>query len=127
MILMTLEIVVTPVQRSKTLRALRQLAGPLEVQPGCLSCRILEDLRAESVIGLAAAWDSEENLEQHVRSRHFWNLLALMEVSRRKPDIKFHLVDRITGLESVEQIRGARRDSRPAESPDRSGPTLQNR
>lgn len=127
MVFMTLEINVTADQRVKALGAFRQVAGPLEVQPGCLACRILTDVRTEGVIGLVVVWDTQENLERHIRSDLFWKVLALMEASNAKPDIRFHTVSRTTGLESVEKIRGAGRAPRSKKDLEGGAPAPRNR
>jgi len=127
MIHMTLDIDVTTNLVAKALGAMRQVAGPLEVQPGCQACRILADVRSEGLLSLQVAWDTEEDLERHIRSDLFWKVLALMEVSSRKPEIRFHTVSRIEGLETIERIRGTGCAQHPKKILDRSGPTLRNR
>jgi hypothetical protein len=106
MVLMTLDIDVTASQWIKALGAMRQVAGPLEVQPGCNTCRVLADVRSEGQLSLLVEWDTEESLERHIRSDLFWKVLALMEISRGKPVIRFHTVSRTDGLETVERVRG---------------------
>jgi quinol monooxygenase YgiN len=127
MVFMTLEINVTVDQRIKALGAFRQVAGPLEVQPGCLTCRILTDVRTEGVIGLVVVWDTQENLERHIRSDLFWKVLALMETSSGKPEIRFHTVSRTTGLESVEKIRGAGHKPHSKKNMEGGAPAPRNR
>jgi quinol monooxygenase YgiN len=127
MVFMTLEIDVTADQRINVLSAFRQLAGPLEVQPGCLACRILADVRNEGLIGLVVVWDGQDNLERHIRSDLFRKVLTLMEASSARPEIRFHTVSRTAGLESVEQIRGAGRRIGPTTGPAAGAPAPRNR
>ncbi len=126
MVLMMLDIDVTASQWVKALGAMRQVAGPLEAQPGCQTCRILADVRSEGLLSLMVAWGTEEDLERHIRSELFWKVLALMEISSRKPEIRFHTVSRTDGLESLERIRGTGRSTGSKKSLEGGAPTPRN-
>ena len=101
--------------------------GPLAAQPGCTICRVLADVRDEGLLSLQVGWDTEENLERHIRSDLFWKVLALMEISSRRPEIRFHTISRTEGLETIERIRGAGHARRPNKRPERGGPELRDR
>ena len=127
MVLLMLDINVTASQWVKALSAMRQVAGPLEAQPGCQACRILADVRSEGLLSLMVTWETDEDLERHIRSELFWKVLALMEVSSRKPEIRFHTVSRTDGLEAIERIRGAGSTKRPRKDQEGGAPALWNR
>jgi hypothetical protein len=127
MVLMTLDIDVTASLWVKALGAMRQVTGPLEAQPGCTICRVLADVRSEGLLSLQVCWDTEEHLERLIRSDLFWKVLALMEISSRKPEIRFHTVSRTDGLETIEKIRGTGRAQRPGHHREGDGPELRDR
>ena len=49
--------------------------------PGCLSCHIYEDLQEENVLMLEEVWKSEEDLDLHLRTDEYRNLLLVLELA----------------------------------------------
>ena len=92
-----------------------------------MSLAATPDVRAEGILGLVVAWDSQESLERHIRSELFWKVLSLMEMSSTRPDIRFHTVNRTTGLEAVERIRGAGRSTYLQNRPEGDAPPFRHR
>ena len=75
------------------------------MQPGCLSCHIYGDLQQKNVYMFEEVWRSEEDLNLHLRSEEYLNLLLVLEMSLKKPDIRFHNISSSSGIETIEKAR----------------------
>ncbi len=86
-------------------KALASLVGPIQVQPGCLSCRLFETWPARDGLQMEARWDSEEDLVRHLRSDIYKKLLLLIELGSAPPVLEFLTVLEFRGLDLVEAAR----------------------
>ena len=107
MIIECVEIAVPPAKREEMRRALTAWTGPAGVEPGCLSCRILQDAEDPDAFCYEAKWRSEEDLLWHLRSDHYKHLLVLMDMADRPPLIQFHTVVETSGIDLVQRARNA--------------------
>ena len=74
--------------------------------PGCLSCHIYEDLQEENVLMLEEVWKSEENLDIHLRTDEYRNLLMVLDLALEEPEIRFDTISSSAGIETIEKARG---------------------
>lgn len=105
MILSTIRMAISPKNRDEALKILKMTAEYSKVRPGCLSCHIYEDLQNAQVIMLREMWRSKEELDQHLRSDEYRNILLVMEMAERKPDLWFDTISGSAGIETVEKAR----------------------
>lgn len=84
------------------LRSVQDLTRPT---PGCVGCWLSEEDFAQPHIRYAEQWESEESLEDHIRSALYRRLLAALELSTRQPDVKFYYCSEPKGLELIESAR----------------------
>jgi hypothetical protein len=54
-------------------------------------------------------WKSEEDLEIHIRSDEYRNLLLALEMAIKKPEIRFDNISSSTGIETIERARSQAR------------------
>jgi quinol monooxygenase YgiN len=95
-----------PSQKSgEVLKILRSVAELCRDDPGCLSCHIYEDLQKKNVLMLEQVWRSEEDLGHHLRSDEYRNLLLVLELALKQPEIKFNTISSSTGIETIEKAR----------------------
>ena len=80
-------------------------------EPGCLSCHIYGDLQEENVLMLEEVWMSEEDLDLHLRSEEYRNLLLVMEMALKHPEVRFNAVSASTGMETIEKARSSKEQS----------------
>jgi len=85
MIQATIRMTIPPKKSGEALRILRSVAEQCKDQPGCLSCHIYGDLQEKNVLTLEEVWAAEENLDLHMRSDEYHNLLLLLEMSLKQP------------------------------------------
>jgi quinol monooxygenase YgiN len=86
-------------------KALASLVGPIQAQPGCLSCYVLQTWPQRDGLHIEARWESQEYLVQYLRSQAYKRLLLLIELSATPPVVGFFKVLEIRGLDLVEQVR----------------------
>jgi quinol monooxygenase YgiN len=107
LIIESVRIAVAHQKREQMWRALTAWAGPTEVEPGCLSCRILRGGSDAQALHYEAQWRTEEDLVRHLRSEHYKRLLSLIDLGCEPPLIEFHTVVETKGLDLIENARKA--------------------
>jgi len=106
MVLVTIRMLVLPKKHDEALRILRSTAEWSRVKQGCLSSRIYEDVQEDNVLMFEEIWRSEEDLEYHLRSDAYQNVLLVLEMARKQPEIRFDTISSSTGIERIEKARG---------------------
>ncbi len=86
-------------KRDEVLQVLLCLKGPTEVLRGCRACRILNDVEDDHVLTYMVQWDTQEEIEEHLRSERFRRLLPYIEMSIEPPQVEFSTIDKIQGIE----------------------------
>ena len=91
---------------ASVLRTIQRLLEPMRVQPGCLGFRCSRDIEDENVIIVEGRWQTQKDLDDHVRSDGFRTILSLLEESGEKPVVEFHQVTGSDGFEKIGELRG---------------------
>ncbi len=105
MIQATVTMAMPPQKSGEALRIFKSFTERCRDEPGCISCHIYEDLQEKNVFMLKEVWRSEEDLERHLRSDEYRNLLLIMELAHERPDIRFDTISGSTGIETIEKAR----------------------
>ncbi len=105
MIQSTIRMTIPPKKSGEALKILRSVAERCMHDPGCLGCHIYGDLQEENVLILEEIWRAEEDLELHLRSDEYRNLLLVMEMALKQPEIRFDTISSSTGIETIEKAR----------------------
>ena len=105
MIFATVRMAIPPRKSDEALKILKSIADQCRDESGCLSCHIYEDLQEENVLMLEDVWRSEKDLDLHLRSDEYRNLLLVMEMALKQPEIKFYTITRQSGIEIIEKAR----------------------
>jgi quinol monooxygenase YgiN len=105
MITVTLRIKVPHNQRKDFLNSAKLILEPTKIQPGCISCRLYQDLDEPDALFLVEEWESREKLDRHFSSEQCWIILSLMEAADQSPEIKINTVSKMEGLEAIEAAR----------------------
>jgi quinol monooxygenase YgiN len=114
MILATIRMKISPQKRGEALKILKSTVEGNRILPGCLSCRIYEDIVEDSVLMYEEMWKSQEELEQHLRSDEYRKVLLVMEMALSHPEVGFNTLSSSTGIEVIEKARGStHRRARP--------------
>ncbi len=105
MIVGTLRLLPAPNRRAEVLAILRTIQGPVQAQPGCAACHILEEQGPEQAVVLVERWETQQALETHLRSESYRRILGAIELCAGPPDIRFDHVSATEGLALVERSR----------------------
>ncbi len=108
MIVGTLRILPAPHRRAEILKVFRTVQGPVLAQPGCVACHIYEEQGPEQAVVLVERWNSQAELEAHLRSEAYRRILAAIELSGGPPEVRFDYVSATEGMELIERSRTAR-------------------
>jgi len=106
-ILATVRMTIPPRKRGEALKILRSMVERCSVHSGCLSWHIYEDVQEDNVLMLEEMWRSEEDLERHLRSEEYHNVLLVMEMALKHPEVRFNTVSTSTGIETIEKARSS--------------------
>jgi quinol monooxygenase YgiN len=109
MILATVRMTIPPQKRDEVMKILRSMAEQCRDDPGCLSCHIYGDLQEKNVFVLEQVWRAEEDLDLHLRSGEYLNLLLVLEMSLKQPEIRFDTISSSAGIEAIEKARSRAR------------------
>jgi quinol monooxygenase YgiN len=72
---------------------------------GCRGCWLSEDDCFDNQIRYAEQWETEEALQNHIRSELYRRVLGAMELSQSKPDVSFYYATEKKGFELIEAVR----------------------
>jgi|APDOM4702015023_1054809.scaffolds.fasta_scaffold84047_1 quinol monooxygenase YgiN len=98
---------VLPAERlSEVMTILSPMAERTRAERGCLDCHLYRDAMEEAVLTFEGTWASEADLEQHLRSDEYRQLLLVMELAKVPPEVRFDRVSHSTGLETIQAVRG---------------------
>ena len=121
MVIAALSLTLEGRRRQQVVRSLRALSGPTLVEPGCIACKVLEDVGDPTHLHYLELWENADHLVAHLRSKGYRQVLAAMEESSVPPDLKFMWVSETKGIEYLE---AARLDSMPDPLPTTSGHSI---
>jgi quinol monooxygenase YgiN len=105
MILATIRMTIPVQKHGEALKILRSVAELCRDDPGCLGCHIYRDLQDNKVLALQEAWRAGEDLNRHLRSNEYRNVLLVLEMATKRPEIRFDTISSSTGIETIEKAR----------------------
>ena len=109
MVLATIRMMMSAKKFGEALRILRSMAEQSRVQPGCLSSQIYRNGQEDNVLMLEQLWSNEEDLERHLRSEEYRQVLLVMEMALKHPEVRFNTVSTSTGIDTIEKARSSNR------------------
>lgn len=107
MIAWGLRIRTAPDKREEVHRILRRLLEPTRVRGGCLGCHVYQDVEEPDVLALVQEWATTDELERYLRSEDRQNLVAVMELASRRPEIWVDTIVTREGLERLATLMGS--------------------
>ena len=115
MILATLRMTFSPKKVAEALRILRSVAEQSKVQPGCLSSRIYRNGEQDNVFLFEQQWGNEADLECYLRSDEYRQVLMVLEMAIKQPEIRFDTISSSTGIETIGKARESSGEERAHE------------
>ncbi len=104
MILATLRMIVRSEKRSDLLKTMKGMLEPVRVERGCLSYRLYEDVEDRNTFVLMEEWESQKDLESHIRTDNERRLIALMDLTSEQPELRFNTVSHTAGIDLIENV-----------------------
>jgi len=105
MFLATIRMSIPAKKVSEALRILRSMAEDCRVHSGCLGCHIYQDVQEDNVFLFEEMWSNEDDLAQHLRSEKYHNVLLVLEMALKQPEIRFDTISNTAGIEAIERAR----------------------
>lgn len=109
MIRATFKIMIPLGKRMEVLKIFTRTVERTRIEPGCLSCNFYEDVQDKRRLVLDESWVTKVDLEHHLRSDDFRDLLLVAESSLQAPEIIFSEVIPGNGMEIIGKVREAGR------------------
>lgn len=103
-ILVTLRMIVRPERRGGLLKTMRGMLEPARVERGCLSYRLYEDVENRNAFVLVEEWETQRDIESHIRTDNQRRLLALMDLLSEQPEFRFNTVSHTAGMDLIENV-----------------------
>jgi len=105
MVLATIRMLFSAKKVGEALRILRSMAEQSRVQPGCLSSCVYRNEQEDNVLLFEQQWSTEADLERYLRSDDYRQVLMVLEMAMRQPEIRFDTILSSTGIETIEKAR----------------------
>lgn len=105
MVIVSLRFRVPHERHRHILNAAKLVLGPTRIKPGCIDCRLYQDLDEPDALFLVEEWESRKKFERHINSDQYRIILSLMEASDQSPEIKINTISKSEGLEAIAAVR----------------------
>jgi predicted acylesterase/phospholipase RssA/quinol monooxygenase YgiN len=92
-------------QTRPVIAAFRSLAKHVRAEPGCRSARLFVAAENPRCLCYVETWASDEDVRRMIRSPHFSQLAALMELASEAPECEFRVIAETHGLEFPARVR----------------------
>jgi quinol monooxygenase YgiN len=105
MIIATINMTLPEKEFDQGLIILKSLALQSKVHDGCLSSQIYCNSQDENSLMFQQIWNDEESLTNHLCSDEYQQVLLVLEMATKKPEIRFDTVSTSTGIETIQKAR----------------------
>jgi len=96
--------IVQPEKRRDLLETMRGMLEPVRVERGCLSYCLYENIEVRNSFVLVEEWNTQKDLESHIRTDNHRQLLALMDLLCEQPELLFNSVSSTAGMDLIENV-----------------------
>jgi quinol monooxygenase YgiN len=101
----SIRITIPAKKRKEALAVLSSMVEQTKLEEGCISCRLYRDVQEDGSLMLEEIWTSEKDLERHLRSDTFFSVLLVIEMATQFPEVRFDMISRSTGIDTIERVR----------------------
>jgi len=105
MIVTTTRITVSSANRSELFQTILTLQTAVKNEKGCLSSRFYLDSADNNSAILVEEWETEEDWDNHLRSRDCAVLLGAVGVLCSPRSVEFQLLSHVAGIEAITAVR----------------------
>ena len=104
MVLFKLKVALPYSKREEVIELFNTFLAHVMFLPGLTDAGIYTDIDGDEII-LLEEWRSKEEMERHLRSEEFKNVIAVMEFAKEQPDVQFVLASTTKGIEWLQELR----------------------
>ena len=101
MILLIIRMKVLPEKRMELSQTIVSLIGSIRAGKGCRRCDFCQSVENENELCLLEEWDTQENLNTHLRSEHFMVFRGAMSLLKEPHEMIFHTVFHPAGMDEI--------------------------
>lgn len=105
MIIATTRIFANSGNINEMLEVLSSITGQTKDKTGCIYSVIHQDANNKRHITYEERWETQEHLNNHIRSNLYLNILAVIDMSDPTPTVEFCTVSVIKGMEVINATR----------------------
>ena len=95
---------VAPENRKEFLQTLHLLIGRIRHEKGCVRYNVYQDVENENAFILIEEWETQADLDKHLRSDRFGVLLGALKLLSDTPEIKFNMLAQATEIEALKEF-----------------------
>jgi len=106
MIVTTVKILVSRENHRELAQTVMSLLRSIKRQKGYLGSNLYLDLGNDDAVCLIGEWETQEDLNNHLRSDDFALLFGAINLLKKTSEIEFRVLTPTAGLEVVEAARG---------------------
>ena len=111
MVRSTIRMLIPLEQQTEALEILGSMTEQIQFEPGCISCGLYRGVDKKGVIMIEELWMSDADLQRHLRSDKYRQILLVVEMASEPPEIRFDTIAHSSGVETIET---ARKQTEPA-------------
>ncbi len=105
MVRSTIRMLIPPEKQSGALEILGSIAEQIQFEAGCIGCWIYRGVGEGRAIMFEELWASDEDVQRHLRSEKYRNILLVVEMAVEPPEIRFDTIAHSGGVEIIEKAR----------------------
>ena len=94
-------------KQSEAIEILGSTIEQTQFESGCLNCRLYRGVEDPRAIMLEELWMSADDVQHHLRSDIYYNVLLVVEMAAEPPEIRFDTIMHSGGVETIEQARNS--------------------
>ncbi len=87
----------------EALTSLGPIAQRTQTERGWVECQLHRDAHEPNMLIFKNRWADEEDLQRHLRSQEYRDLMLVMEMAQEPPEIRFNTVVHSSGFETIER------------------------
>jgi len=108
MITVTMKMTVLPEKQKELLQTLQAISASTRKVKGCISSHIFQDMENESILSLIQKWETQEDLDDNLRSDEFGALLGTDNLLSKPFKFNLNGISYTAGMEAVKSAREPR-------------------
>ena len=101
MIIVTMEMTVLPEKQKELLQTLQAISASTRKLKGCMNSKVFQDIEDENALSMIEKWETQEDLDNHLRSGEFSALLGTDNLLSKPFEFKLNGVSYTAGMEAV--------------------------